>query len=397
LTALPLCAVSALWLLESRRAAGIAFQGSVDSANSDLEHVSGLIDGVADSYDQLLRQEVGVMLKVAGSLSHRLGSPHADGPPAVWEARNQFTQVETRASLPRFSYGQVSLSRDPDPNVHAIFVDDVRDLTSATCTVFQRMNVAGDMLRISTNVVAKNGKRGTGTFIPAVNPDGKPNPVVARVLNGETYLGRAFVVDSWYMSAYQPIRVDARSGKPGAIVGMLYVGVPEKVATAALQGMMSRMRFGPSGRALVFNAVGAGRGHALWPGSEEIASRLARAQTDGHSVLEEVMKRAVSLAPGSSGVLHYQSTASGQPLSPTGTRRMIRFAYYRPWDWVVGIDTAEAEVLAAALRIEADNRAARSWASPLWLRPRLPGGSMPAACRANSIAWPSGFGKRRVR
>ncbi len=61
------------------------------------------------------------------------------------------------------------------------------------------------MLRVATNVIGDNGKRAIGTFIPATGPDGQPNPIVAAVLRGETFVGRAYVVNTWYMAAYEPL------------------------------------------------------------------------------------------------------------------------------------------------------------------------------------------------
>src|SRR3712207_7957094 len=75
------------------------------------------------------------------------------------------------------------------------------------------------MLRVATNVVGTTGKRAIGTYIPATNPDGAPNPVLAAVLAGQTYRGNAFVVDSWYVSAYAPLFDGA-----GQVIGMVYVG-----------------------------------------------------------------------------------------------------------------------------------------------------------------------------
>jgi len=84
-------------------------------------------------------------------------------------------------------------------------VDKVKSLVGGTCTIFQRLDEAGSMLRVATNVVKKDGKRAVGTYIPAINSDGKPNPVIKEVLNGRTFRGRAFVVDRWYITAYEPI------------------------------------------------------------------------------------------------------------------------------------------------------------------------------------------------
>ncbi|MCS6862903.1 MAG: cache domain-containing protein, partial [Abditibacteriales bacterium] len=76
-----------------------------------------------------------------------------------------------------------------------------------TVTIFQ-----GDV-RIATNVKGPDGKRAVGTRISA--------EVYDRVLGaGKRWTGPAFVVGSWYISAYEPLR-----DPQGRIVGILYVGV----------------------------------------------------------------------------------------------------------------------------------------------------------------------------
>ena len=79
-----------------------------------------------------------------------------------------------------------------------------------TVTVF-----CGDT-RVATTVLGPDGKIATGTQV---------SPEVRRQVleEGQTWLGRAFVVDEWYLSAYEPIR-DPR----GERVGILYVGVLEQ-------------------------------------------------------------------------------------------------------------------------------------------------------------------------
>ncbi len=79
-----------------------------------------------------------------------------------------------------------------------------------TVTVFQ-----GDV-RIATTVRQPDGTRAVGTRVSA--------PVHAAVLErGESWRDRAFVVDNWYIAAYDPLR-DLK----GAVVGILYVGVLER-------------------------------------------------------------------------------------------------------------------------------------------------------------------------
>lgn len=79
-----------------------------------------------------------------------------------------------------------------------------------TVTIFQHD------LRITTNVKNTDGQRAIGTRVSievnqAVLQEGKP------------WIGRAFVVNDWYITAYEPI-IDIS----GNIVGILYVGMLEK-------------------------------------------------------------------------------------------------------------------------------------------------------------------------
>jgi two-component system NtrC family sensor kinase len=79
-----------------------------------------------------------------------------------------------------------------------------------TATIFM-----GD-LRISTNVMDKEGRRAVGTRVS--------KEVADHVLDkGESWTGRAFVVDTWYLSQYDPIK-----DPEGDIIGMLYVGELEQ-------------------------------------------------------------------------------------------------------------------------------------------------------------------------
>jgi two-component system NtrC family sensor kinase len=81
---------------------------------------------------------------------------------------------------------------------------------AGTATIFQHD------LRVSTNVKTESGERAIGTRIS--------EEVKKAVLDeGRPWLARAFVVNDWYLTAYEPIRaVD------GNIIGILYVGTLEK-------------------------------------------------------------------------------------------------------------------------------------------------------------------------
>lgn len=76
-----------------------------------------------------------------------------------------------------------------------------------TVTIF-----LGDV-RVATNVIGPDGERAIGTRISAEVYD----CVLGR---GERWVGPAFVVGNWYVSAYEPLR-----DPTGRTIGILYVGV----------------------------------------------------------------------------------------------------------------------------------------------------------------------------
>jgi two-component system NtrC family sensor kinase len=79
-----------------------------------------------------------------------------------------------------------------------------------TVTIFQ------NDLRISTNVTDAEGNRAIGTRVSQEVHD-------AVLLRGVPWVDRAFVVNHWYITAYEPIK-----NITGEIIGILYVGMLEK-------------------------------------------------------------------------------------------------------------------------------------------------------------------------
>jgi len=79
-----------------------------------------------------------------------------------------------------------------------------------TATIFQ-----GD-LRISTNVKRGDGTRAIGTRVSKEVYD-------QVIIKGMPWVGRAFVVNNWYITAYEPIKSITNK-----IIGILYVGILEE-------------------------------------------------------------------------------------------------------------------------------------------------------------------------
>jgi two-component system NtrC family sensor kinase len=86
--------------------------------------------------------------------------------------------------------------------------------------------------RISTNVIDKEGNRAVGTRVS--------REVCEQVLErGLPWIQRAYVVDDWYITAYEPIRDFG-----GKIVGMLYTGILETKYTVLKERLILLFMFG---------------------------------------------------------------------------------------------------------------------------------------------------------
>jgi len=132
------------------------------------------------------------------------------------ETRGMFVHTAAPVSLPT---GQGALVGGVLLNRNLNFIDTINDLVYPTASLIEgtvgTATLFLDDVRVSTNVRLFQDERALGTRVSA--------EVRAAVLDeGRTWLDRAFVVNDWYISAYQPI-----TDSMGERVGMLYVGFLE--------------------------------------------------------------------------------------------------------------------------------------------------------------------------
>jgi PAS domain S-box-containing protein len=151
------------------------------------------------------------------------------------DAVNQMTRRSHPLSIPTFRLNNQVIYNSRD------FTDKTYQLFGITTTIFQKID--SGYLRISTNVLKKDGERAVGTFIP------NESPVIRTIEKGETYYGRAFVVNDWYITAYEPIYFKDE------IRGILYVGDKEKDLDK-LSEIIRSLRIGKSGYVFVFDEAG---------------------------------------------------------------------------------------------------------------------------------------------
>jgi methyl-accepting chemotaxis protein len=342
LTILPLGAISIIVLRQNVEMVKAAEQESTNLAYADLDHIAQNTVGMCKAQQESLQLNLAGSLNVARHVLQREGSIHLAKETVAWDAIDQFTNASAKVELPKMMIGDAWVGKIVDMSKAAPVVDAVQNLVSGTCTLFQRMNESGDMLRVCTNVQKKDGSRAIGTYIPHTNPDGAPNPVIAAVLRGQTYQGRASVVGRWYVAAYEPL-YDPNS----KVIGMLYVGVPQESATSLRAAIMAA-KVGKTGYVYVLDSKGNyviskdGKrdGECIW----------AAKDAGGNLFVQEICKKAPALKPGEIAEQRYPWKNEGDAVA---REKVVRLAYFQPWDWIIGVGSYTDEFFQAKDRITA--------------------------------------------
>ena len=123
----------------------------------------------------------------------KIGAPKIDG-----------TEVVAGKTVPAIFFGERKINNNYD------VVDAVRRTHNATATLF--VKDGDEFVRVSTNVLTPEGKRGVGTQLAR-------NAAYAAVIAGKQYCGPIDVLGTAFDACYNPIK-DAG----GKIIGVSYVG-----------------------------------------------------------------------------------------------------------------------------------------------------------------------------
>jgi methyl-accepting chemotaxis protein len=316
------------------------------TARADVDNVAGGVTRLTATVGDSVQQTVNRAMTVANTELAQRGGLTARGARVTWKATNQVTKQATTVSLPRATVGGAWLGQNKNQKVRTPLVDDIRSMAGASVTVFQRMNAAGDLLRVATNVPNAEGNRAIGTYIPAV-ADGKPNAVAAAIRAGKPYRGVAKVVDTWYISAYDPIR-DSR----GRVVGALYVGIPQAQAIAGLTKAIAATKVGINGGVTVYSTADADKGRVIAATAQGQIGKTELAATDrrGAQYVQEIVAEATALGEGERWRATYVLPgATG--VAPADTD--VSVSYYAPYQWAIVVgaygpdtDTAVAQLWA---------------------------------------------------
>jgi len=219
---------------------------------------------------------------------------------------NQINGEKKDYSVPLWMYNGKPLFQNYE------LVDAIRDQSVETATLFQKID--DGYLRIATNVMKQNGERAIGTFIP------NSSEVIKTIEKGEIYYGRAFVVNNWYLTAYEPIRLN------GEIAGILYVGVKE-MDYAFIKQIFEGKTYYKTGYPFLVSSSG---DLIIHPNSEGV--NLAQTQ---------IFKQIIDAEPGVFQSRYIWPEGGG------GEWKQQFFRYFEPYDCYISVSLYEREVKAS--------------------------------------------------
>jgi HAMP domain-containing protein len=317
----------------------ILSQSEVDKLiAADLDHITQGVYNLVKTQDKAAQNQVDYNLVIAHYILSQAGKIRLSSETVEWVATNQFTKKQIRMKLPRLFLGDKSFDANINSSLNSNVVDKIINLIGGTISIFQCMNPKGDMLRISTNVKTSVNKRAIGTYLPALFPDGQPNPVIETILAGKKYHGRAYVVNSWYLTAYEPLKDNF-----GNVIGMLNVGVQQKSVESLIRQAILKTKVGNTGYVYIIGGKGEDRGHYIISqnGERDGEDIWVNKDIDNQYMIQNIINKALSLKPGDLATERYRWQNPGEPKARW---KIARLAYYAPWDWVIGTSVYEDEL-----------------------------------------------------
>jgi len=228
------------------------------------------------------------------------------------EAINQVTKQKKRIKVPRWFYGGIPMHSNSD------FVDQLKNKGIPYVSLLQKFS--DGYVRISSTFLRKDSTRAVGEYIP------NNSPVIQAIESGISFRGRSFVVNDWYLTAYDPIYVD------GELECILEVGLSQ-MDYSLLQPIFYEKRYLQSG----YPYVVSGDGISIINVSG-IEGRDLRATNFFHLLVETRKKKE-------------EAFRYLWPEDETGQWKWTYFKYYEPLDIYVATSIFEYELYSGLEKI----------------------------------------------
>jgi methyl-accepting chemotaxis protein len=341
MTLIPLLVLGYIANRQSNEGIRVATQESIKLAKTDLDHIAEGVYNMCVAQNDLLQKNLQNNMAVTQKLIKDNGGLRITSENITWNAVNQVNQAVSSVALPKMLIGNLWLGQAKDPNAEVPIVDELQNLFgNSACTIFQRMNTKGDMVRIATNILQKDGLRQIGSYLPSTLPDGKLNPTIKTILGGQSTTGRVNMGKQFYLTINKPI-FDGRN----QVIGMLEVGIPQD-SVESFRKAIYDIKIGTTGYLWVLNS----QGHYVISknGLRDGADISQAKDSSGRLFVKALVDTGMAQKPGGIGEERYPWRNKGE----TADRMKIaRVMYFAPWDWVIGAGSYEDEFLASATKL----------------------------------------------
>lgn len=246
-----------------------------------------------------------------------------------WSAINEDTNQVTKVKLPQVLVGETWLGQNKSFGKKTPLIDPIKDLLGGTISIYQRMNDAGDMLNVATNVSTLNHERAIGTFLPAVRTNGDENPIIAALLNGQQFRGSAFVFDDWYLTLFEPIK-----NEKNEVIGAIYVGVRQKNIESLIKSIEG-ITIGPNGYAWIIKGMKNNENMVDDLIIKSLNVDKATVINDSSSKIYDNIRRTIHNLKEKE--IYTENATWQDPNDKVPTSKTIKYTYFKDWDWIIGI------------------------------------------------------------
>jgi|GEM_PF-1560230 len=337
----PICAV--IWLVAAMKTQTVEsvqreFEGiAVDTARqvvSDVRRICEIIN--------LSRQKTAMNVRNQAMLQlYRLGLPNISEEFFTTVAKDQYDpRSGAPVTLNKLSFGSVALSPALDesgnPDASAAsgtiqkILENAKGVETADLEIFLRMNPEGDMLRVASTLVRKDGTPYIGTYIPAVDPDGSQNPVIQSLLEGNTYQGFLNCGEISFVGSYEPL-FDANRN----VIGAISYGSASDFS-AFICDYLQMQGIGKNGYIWVMEPNRGGK--TVFRVSKGGVLNTMVSEDDETSIrrawLERFIEKAKMLDVGDIGVAKHAARPSDLE-NPQD--RISAYSYFSQWNWIIGV------------------------------------------------------------
>lgn len=278
--------------------------------------------------DQLLNKKMESDVQFSKQLVEERGGLALGTNTVEWAAVNQVSKKAHSVNLPVMMLGGKPIPPNDDSDTPSVFVDEVQKLSGATCTIFQRMSNTGDFLRVATSIRTLDGKRAVGTYIP------ESSPVAQTLVSGKAFRGKAFVVNAWYLTVYDPI-VD----KKGQVVGAVYVGLLQE-NVEAIRSSLEGIEIGETGSVAIVAGSGSNKGTIVHHRDHQLRGLAFSTlpEVEENAEVKTTLDQVVS-DPGKIISIRYDTAFENEKRG-----RMASMTYFEPWDWTIVAMADEKEM-----------------------------------------------------